>query len=464
MLCAFCEASTEAKICERCHRDPLLDGRYRLEAVVGRGSIGVTYRGVALDTGTAVAIKELPLRSVDDLKVLELFDREARVLRQLDHPCIPRYLDDFSWGEGKHRALYIVQELVEGVTLAEEMTTRRYDEDDVLEILDGLLPILAYLHGRAPPVIHRDLKPGNVMRTEDGRLMLIDFGSVRDVVRDPVRGGSTVTGTFGYMAPEQFRGDAVPATDYYALGALIMSLASRREPAMVEDISALSMPKRIENLVRALLDHEPSKRPSTPADVRAAMHRALVPVRPPPSKARRWAALMFFALGGIGAGLAFAPTPEAPPAPPPKVVVKDAPVTLLPSYDGELDIIGAEADPNTPRLLVRREVYEALDTRTPLINRCFVQMLQREITSPNVDGRRSLEEGMRVNVTMRVDRNGRVVDPQITGPARFQRDPQMRICMLAHLRSIEMPRPSDGREARIRVPYFFMPSSRARLP
>jgi len=84
-------------------------------------------------------------------------------------------------------------------------------------------------------LVHRDIKPSNVIRRTDGSLSLVDFGSVRDVLKDPDLGGSTVAGTFGYMAPEQFAGDASPRTDLYGLGALAVALLTRREPHTLLD-------------------------------------------------------------------------------------------------------------------------------------------------------------------------------------------------------------------------------------
>ncbi|MEZ4474291.1 MAG: protein kinase [bacterium] len=122
---------------------------------------------------------------------------------------------------------YLVQEFVAGPTLAAELTRRRYTEDEVLAILDELAEVLAYLHRLMPPVVHRDLKLKNVIRrSSDQKLVLIDFGAVRDVVADPRVGGSTVAGTYGYMAPEQFRGEASPQSDLYALGVLGVVLLS----------------------------------------------------------------------------------------------------------------------------------------------------------------------------------------------------------------------------------------------
>jgi len=235
ILCASCGEQTAGDPCVRCGDAALLEGRYRLHAVLARGATGTTYRAVDQVGSRPVAVKEMPLRLADTVKARELLEREARVLRQLEHPGIPSYREDFVVGVGRRRCFYLVQELVEGSTLAEELVGHRYDQGQVLDVLDELLDILAYLHERSPPVVHRDVKPRNVMRRGDGRLVLVDFGSVRDAVRDPQIGGSTVAGTFGYMAPEQFAGDAWPTTDLFGLGALAVALLTRVEPHALAD-------------------------------------------------------------------------------------------------------------------------------------------------------------------------------------------------------------------------------------
>jgi tRNA A-37 threonylcarbamoyl transferase component Bud32 len=278
-LCAACGESVEpplAPSCPRCGSDPLLRDRYLLIDTVGRGAAGITYRAVEVNGGARVAIKEMAYRHANSVKALELFQREATVLRQLHHSGIPKYLDHFEAGEGKSRALYLVQEFLEGRTLAEEARDRRYSEDEVLAIMDELVEILAYLHGLRPSVIHRDLKPENVMRrASDGKLVLIDFGSVRDAVKDPELGGSTVAGTFGYMAPEQFRGAAERGTDLYAVGALGVALLTRKEPhQMLGPTGQLDWQGHVRvgdhtrDLLSSLLTLDVTDRPSDTAAVR----------------------------------------------------------------------------------------------------------------------------------------------------------------------------------------------------
>lgn len=228
MLCASCASpqAEHATVCERCHGPVLLNDRYRLLDILDASGVGITY--LARDEDTHVIIKELSFGRMDSLKSHQLFEREARLLQQLNHDQIPTYLDDFVWGIGKHEAHYLVEAYIPGQTLAEEMATHRYDEDEVLHIIESLAKILGDLHDLRPPVIHRDIKPQNIIRHQHtGVLYLIDFGAARDQVVDTLS-GTTIVGTFGYMAPEQFAARALPASDIYGLGMLAIELLSQK--------------------------------------------------------------------------------------------------------------------------------------------------------------------------------------------------------------------------------------------
>ncbi len=291
ILCGVCgeRVSQDAHTCAACGGDPRLVGRYRVEKIVGRGANGTTYRATDLRDGSPVAIKEMAIGGGDELR-RDRLEREARILRQLEHPRVPRYVDHFVAGVGKHRALYLVQEFIDGETLLDEMERRRYSEDEVLDAVAELLDVLAYLHGLRPPVVHRDVKPRNVMRRRtDRRLVLVDFGSVRDVLRDPALGGSTIAGTFGYMAPEQFRGEATPATDVYGVAVLAVVLLSRRAPEdMIGPRQELEWRPWVQarppvvKLLERWLDADVRRRPVDAAAARAELDRTRDLLRTPP--------------------------------------------------------------------------------------------------------------------------------------------------------------------------------------
>jgi eukaryotic-like serine/threonine-protein kinase len=205
--------------------------RYRIIDKLGQGGIGITYEAEDLKSSQRVALKAVSLRRTDDAKVLELFEREARILAQLNHSAIPHYLDYFQVDKRRHRLFYLAQQLAPGQSLAALVEKGWHpDNAQVQCIAIQILEIMVYLQQLTPSVIHRDIKPQNIIRRNDGHLFLVDFGAVRDVYHNTLTGGSTVVGTYGYMAPEQFRGQAVLATDLYGLGATLIFLLTQKAP------------------------------------------------------------------------------------------------------------------------------------------------------------------------------------------------------------------------------------------
>jgi serine/threonine protein kinase len=217
---------------ETLHQPKDIVQHYRIIQVLGQGGVGITYLAEDTKTGCKVALKALSLRSSNDWKQMELFEREARILKQLNHPAIPRYIDYFAVDTPEDQTLYIVQEWAVGKSLADLVKQGwRTNEAGVRKIAIQVLEILIYLHSLEPAVIHRDIKPHNLVMSEDGKISLVDFGAVQDTYYNTFMRGSTMVGTYGYMAPEQFRGQAVPATDLFALGATLLFLLTHRHPA-----------------------------------------------------------------------------------------------------------------------------------------------------------------------------------------------------------------------------------------
>jgi protein kinase-like protein len=247
----------------------LRGGRFVLMQPIGEGAQGRTFDGVDKREGRAVAIKRFDVRGATSWKDVELAEREARVLQSLSHPMLPSYIDHFE----EDGALYLVMEKIEGESLA---TIRGrgapFGEGDVVRLLHDAAEALDYLHGRAPPVIHRDLKPGNVIRRPDGSFAFVDFGAVRDKLRP--KGGSTVVGTFGYMAPEQMQGRALPASDVYSIGATALSMLTGCEPEELPHRGlAIDVRRALANrparrhrglieILERMLDPDPDRRPS----------------------------------------------------------------------------------------------------------------------------------------------------------------------------------------------------------
>lgn len=210
----------------------IISEKYRIIETLGQGGNGITYKAEDLKSSEQVALKALSLHHMSDWKQMELFDREAQTLASLNHPGIPKYLDYFQVDTPEDRGFYIVQQLVVGKSFAELVKNGwRSNEAGVRNIAVQVLKILIYLQKLTPPVFHRDIKPQNLIGGKDGKVYLVDFGAVQNTYRSTFSYGSTVVGTFGYMAPEQFQGQALPATDLYGLGATLLFLLTHRSPA-----------------------------------------------------------------------------------------------------------------------------------------------------------------------------------------------------------------------------------------
>lgn len=253
--------------------DPLQ--RYQVMSRLGQGGSGTTFRGVDRATQRQVAIKVVSLRTLgDDWKRFDLFEREVAVLKTLSHPGIPRYIDSYaSEGTGDY---FLVMELVEGIALGQHIVEQRRQTPTMLrDLFEQALTILEYLHSLSPPVIHRDIKPANLLVDPQGKLHLVDFGGVR--LAASASAGSTMVGTFGYMAPEQLHGDSGPATDLYGLGATIVALHAGAEADTLPhdglhiDLAALDLPAELAPALQRMLEPDPKQRARSVADVRRAL-------------------------------------------------------------------------------------------------------------------------------------------------------------------------------------------------
>lgn len=259
--------------------DARIADRYEVVRPLGRGSFAQTLLARDLTHDRLVAIKALHPRAVNEWKTYELFEREAATLRALHHHGVPIVYEAFreNWSGGE--TSFLVMEYVEGASVAQLITERRHlGATDVLFLFDEMLGVLDYLHTRMPPVLHRDIKPGNVIVRPDGSPVLVDFGAVRNVFRAPDESGSTVAGTYGYMPYEQLMGQASPASDLYALAATFLHLMTgRAPPEFMTDAGRLEVPSTLpggeafQRVLARMLAPAPTDRYRSAREVRGAL-------------------------------------------------------------------------------------------------------------------------------------------------------------------------------------------------
>lgn len=214
--------------------EQILQDRYQIQRQLGNNGIRQTWLAKDLqatdEENLLVVVKLLAFGGAVQWDDLKLFEREAQILKQINHPCIPKYIDYFCIDD-RNLWFGLVQEYIPGVSLKDKLVSKeRFTEKTVRKIAVKVLKILTYLHELNPAVLHRDIKPSNLIWGEDNQIYVVDFGAVQDKA---VKEGTTFTvvGTYGYAPMEQFGGRAVPASDLYALGATLIHLLTGHSPA-----------------------------------------------------------------------------------------------------------------------------------------------------------------------------------------------------------------------------------------
>ncbi len=259
-----------------------LANRYLIESVIGFGGMGAVYRARDLhfpNITKLVAVKEMFLRTPDPLvrkTIVRNFEREANLLATLDHRAIPRIYDYFTINERS----YLVLEYIAGRDLEAVLSTTQdfLPEARVVGWALELCDVLEYLHTRQPDaVIFRDMKPSNIMINVQDHVVLVDFGIARQF---EIGQKGTVIGTEGYSPPEQYRGDATPQADIYALGATMHHLLTRQDPRLEPPFSFIERPIRplnpavsaeLEKVIYKALAYNPNERYASAGEFREAL-------------------------------------------------------------------------------------------------------------------------------------------------------------------------------------------------
>lgn len=258
-----------------------IDNRYQIQKVIGQGSFGRTY--LASDTqrfGDACVLKEFVPSSKAEYtiqKARQLFEREAKVLYQINHPQIPKFL---AWFTANER-LFLVQEYINGKTYSQILSERQqqgqlFSETEVIQWLKNLLPVLDYLHKLS--IIHRDISLENMMLPDNkSQPVLIDFGLVKEAITKIEFGDentqqhytqASIVGKYGYAPPEQIRlGQCYPCSDIYALGVCAVVLLTGKRPELLINESLewqwdsyVNVSDRLTKILNKMLAEKPKQR------------------------------------------------------------------------------------------------------------------------------------------------------------------------------------------------------------
>ena len=212
----------------------VLDGKYEILKEIGRGGMSIVYLARDNRLNKQWAVKEMKNDGSKSREtLLKGLEREANILKDVDHPVLPRIVDIIN----SRGIIYVVMDFIEGTNIAEILKDEgAQPQEKVIEWGRQLASALDYLHSMNPPIIYRDMKPSNVMLKPEGGVKLIDFGTAKEYTIEN-NADTTALGTRGYAAPEQF-GDAQgrgiyktdARTDIYNLGATMYHMVTGKNP------------------------------------------------------------------------------------------------------------------------------------------------------------------------------------------------------------------------------------------
>jgi serine/threonine protein kinase len=258
----------------------LLKQRYQVLRTIGKGGMGAVYIAQDSQLGNRlVAVKEMSQSQLSAEEIqgaVEAFKGEAYMLAELQHPNLPSIHDYFE----EAGRWYLVMSFIQGETLERYIShaqNHRLPFEEVLQIGWTLCDVLHYLHTHQPPIIFRDLKPSNIMRTPNGHIYLIDFGIARHFKPGQAK-DTSYYGSMGYSPPEQYgRAQTTERSDIYSLGVTLYEFLSGYEPSAspfrLPPLQSLvpTLPERLVRLITQMTELDESKRPSSIMEVQRAL-------------------------------------------------------------------------------------------------------------------------------------------------------------------------------------------------
>jgi serine/threonine protein kinase, bacterial len=276
IVCEHLDNPANTLFCLKCGQPVAVShqiDRYQILKTLAVGGMGTTY--LAWDTAKMLVLKEMNADMVEIPKARELFEREAKILQSLHHPGIPQYYDFFVAAGRK----YLAMELIHGRDL--DLYILEHGTVSLAQAIDWMMQlcdILGYIHQQQPPLIHRDVKPANILvRSIDKRIFLLDFGAVKEIGTL----GGTKIGAPDYMAPEQNNGQPCTQSDLYAIGPTLIFLLTGRNPAEFLEFqpdgyrfnvsSIATITPQVQSLIDKVTQRRVSDRYQTAADLVLAL-------------------------------------------------------------------------------------------------------------------------------------------------------------------------------------------------
>jgi len=334
----------------------LLAARYRIERPLGQGGMATVYLAHDEELDRPIALKILADNLAGDATFRDRFEREARLAARLSHPNVVRVFDV---GESDGRP-FIVMEYVEGDTLADELV--RHGPLPPARAVELALQICSGLEAaHASGLVHRDVKPRNLLLRPDGVLKIADFGIARAAESTRVTEIGTILGTAAYLAPEQAQGlEATPAADLYSVGAVLYELLTGQVPYTATSLVELTAkqqagppapiagaPALLELAVIRCLEPDPSERPASAAALAAELAATEAPTIPlergrpgPPvvhvgSQRRRWGVVAVLVLALVALYFVVRARNTGTPAPPHPATVSPIPAGSTPAEEAQ---------------------------------------------------------------------------------------------------------------------------------
>lgn len=249
-----------------------LNDRYEILDKIGAGAQSLVYRARHINLEKDVVVKEIKRKNTSsDDRLMKSLKKESDILKDLEHPCLPRIYDILEEKDstGKINSIYIVMDYIDGQTLDKVVTKNiKLNAQNVIEWAKQLSDVLYYIHTRPNPILHRDLKPSNIMITSEGRIKLIDFGiaSMEDS-EDHSKGGMTAS----YASPEQRENLPLDCrSDIYSLGATLYALITVSLPKNMIPIRQIdaSLPEGLEYIISKCIQQNPEDRYQNCKDIK----------------------------------------------------------------------------------------------------------------------------------------------------------------------------------------------------